>query len=91
MGLRVELFGLRQKVEDWKDQIAQYEVKIESGKAELKVVQDRLAQSVLKTTELLDELTRAKDQNRNLTFQLQLKEQDLASKAQVLEQASELK
>jgi len=78
-------------VEDWKDQIAQYEVKIESGKAELKVVQDRLAQSVLKTTELLDELTRAKDQNRNLTFQLQLKEQDLASKAQVLEQASELK
>lgn len=91
MGLRVELFGLRQKVEDWKDQIAQYEVKIESGKAELLVVQDRLAQSVLKTTELLDELTRAKDQNRNLTFQLQLKEQDLASKAQVLEQASELK
>lgn len=78
-------------MEDWKDQIAQYEVKIESGKAELKVVQDRLAQSVLKTTELLDELTRAKDQNRNLTFQLQLKEQDLASKAQVLEQASELK
>ena len=56
MQLRVDLFGLRQKSDDCKDQVQNYERQIVEAKTELKLVQERLAQSVLKNTELLDEL-----------------------------------
>ena len=68
MQLRVELFGLRQKMDEWKEQTKQFEMQIENEKAELKAVQDRLAQSVLKTTALIDEISAEKNKNRDLMF-----------------------
>jgi hypothetical protein len=34
----VELFGLRQKMDEWKEQTKQFEMQIENEKAELKAV-----------------------------------------------------
>ena len=55
-------------MEDWKEQTKQFEMQIENEKAELRTVQDRLAQSVLKTTALMDEISEEKNKNRDLTF-----------------------